>query len=171
MAHQIVDPTTLFTIWMRLSCTTAQSSAIHTFDYFCGLMSVYISAPANGTEATYDIVVHHDNGRKELKDDCPMVMVDSRHRRSSVKHVRNADHLEWSAEPFPMAYLLCIDWRSIAPPQAVKLSKIKNLSTAIIRRATSFIDTIQSAPAMHKRLKNTLQCILSTSLYCTSSRI
>lgn len=108
-------------------------------------MTVYVLAVANPAGALYATAGHHVDGKKALKKHCHMVRHNGHPRCRSVELVRYEDYLVWTAEPLRMRYAFCIDGKLVAPAQKIKLRKIRNVSTAIVRCETRFTDTIRSA--------------------------
>lgn len=100
-------------------------------------------AAADLAGATYAFAVENVNGKCLLKDDYQMVTLDGRHRRRSVRVVRDEDSLKWATEPLGVWYAFCIDEKPISLDQAIKLSKIAEVSTFIVSCKTTFTNTIQ----------------------------
>lgn len=114
-------------------CALAQSYYRYTFDYARAITNVYFSAALGLAVVTYATAVHHVDGKKVLKEDCRMVMLDGHHRRLLMKTVKDEDHLMWTAGPLLMQCAFYLDRKLITPAQAINLSKIVNISTAIVR--------------------------------------
>lgn len=122
----------------------AQSFRGYSFSYANGLMTVNFSSVVNLAGATCTTAVHHIHGERVLKEHYFKVMLDGLHQCRSVELVRGEHHMAWAAKLFFMQYAFCIDGKPINPAQEIKLSKIVNISTAIVRCETSFTDTMQS---------------------------
>lgn len=92
----------------------------------------------------YTTAVHQDDGKKVLKDDRRVVMLEGHSRCRSAEMIRDEDRLVWAAKLLLVQYTFCIDKKLINPAQAIKISKIEITSAAMVHRETSFTDTIQS---------------------------
>lgn len=108
------------------------------------LITVYFLAVGSSADATYATAVLHFDDEKVLKDDFRMVMLNDLHRCGSVELVRDEKHRAWATGPLCMRFVFLIDVMGITPALEIKLGKIVNSSTAIVRAETSFTDAIQN---------------------------
>lgn len=107
-------------------------------------MTVYFPEAENMADARYATEVHHVDDKKVFEDDCRIIMLYGRHRKFSIVLIRDEDQLEWAAEPLSMRYTFRIDGNSINRAASIKLKKIADISTAILRHETGLTDTINS---------------------------
>lgn len=82
-------------------------------------------------------MVHTVDDMKVLKDCYCIVLRDDRHWRRSVKMLRNKDGMEWASALFHLHYVFRFNSKAISSAQAIQLSKIANLSTAIVRHGAT----------------------------------
>lgn len=81
---------------------------------------------------------------KSLENGYCMVVLDSRHRRFSVKMVTDEDGVELLEETVCMRYAILVDEKPISSSQSLKISKKENISTVVLQRKATFADKIQS---------------------------
>lgn len=149
-----------------------QSFCYYSLYYALGLITVYFSAAVNQVSLPHAIAVHQVDGKKVLKQDYRTVILDGHYRRCSVRLAKDHDHLIWSVEPFCMRYASLIDWKPITLAQAIKpitlaqainMSKISNVSTAIVRHERSFTDIVQNVLYYTRSFERTTRWLSSTS--------
>lgn len=72
-----------------------------------------------------------------------MFIFNERHRSHSVEILTDESGMGWAADSLCMHNAFQVDCKVISPSQAVKLSKIANIFTAIVRRKAIFADYMQ----------------------------
>lgn len=133
-------------------------------------MTIYFSEAVNRAVVTCGTTVHLVNCKMVLKD-CSMVMLDFRQRRRSVALVRDEKHLVWAAEPLRMRNALRIDGKPINQAQTIRLGRIMNISTEIVRRGKVSPIPYRVFSTMPEYLTNTTREAPSTRGFWTSSTI
>lgn len=71
-------------------------------------------------------------------------MLNEQHKRNYVDTSRDKAGVEIAAGPQRMRYDFRVDGKAVLPAQTIKLRKIANISTVIMRREAPFTRTIQS---------------------------
>lgn len=113
-------------------------------DSALGLMTVYVSVAVNPTTAIHEATVLHFDRKAVLKYDYGIFLHYARDRSSSLKLIRDEEHVKWAAEPLCVQYAMYIDGKFVAIGQEIVLIKIPNISTVIMNRKSSLTDTVQN---------------------------
>lgn len=85
-----------------------------------------------------------------------MVMLDGRHLRRSENMLGDGERVEWAAELLCVRYAFRVDGNSISAAQAIIMSQLANISTAIVRRKATFMDTLHSLLSYALTFKKTM---------------
>lgn len=92
--------------------------------------------------------------------------------------------MEWAVEPLCLRYAFCVIRKPIFPALAIKLRKIANTSTAIVRRKSTLTVTMQSVLSytreleedfavrfFYVRIKNILEGMMPSNIFSENSRL
>lgn len=82
-----------------------------------------------------------------------MVIFNGWLRRRSVEILSDKEGVGWAPDSLLLLYAFCVDDEAISPAQAIKLSKIANISIAILRREAKFTDIIDSLLSYERPFK------------------
>lgn len=105
-------------------------------------MTVYCLFTVNVEGVTCATAVRTVDHMKFLKDKYCVVMVDGGHLRCYSEMVKGIDGVEWATEPLFMRYTFQVYGKPMSLAQAIKLSNIGNISTAIVQREVTVTYTI-----------------------------
>lgn len=110
----------------------------------CAVRWRYFFKTINPDGKTNATVVHSVEDRKLQKDGYCMFMLNGRHWRRSMEILRVEDSAECTFYLLRTRYVFCADGKSISPAQEIRLSKMANISMAIVRYKATFTDTSHS---------------------------
>lgn len=140
---QIVDPSHPLHDVHEVHCYILEELLrLYAFGYGRGMMTVHSSSAVNPAGATDATAISDVSKRTFQKDSYYMNMIDGLHRRRSVKMISDENALSWATEPLRLRYTFRNDGDLISSAQAIKVRKIANILTAIVRCEATITDTL-----------------------------
>lgn len=117
------------------------------------MMMLYCSGMFNRDEPTYATSASNAEGEKLLDDRYYDIMLDGNHRRHYVKMLRDKNAVEWTSESLRLHRAIRADDQPLSPAQEIKLSKIANISTAIVGGKAKKADPMQGSLSYVREVK------------------
>lgn len=114
------------------------------FDCRNSMVSAAWSAKCNPTDSAMEGALAIENGHKVVTLGLKMTFLDVRHRSSAVRLLNAERPNEIAGRPMRVIQIICRDDQAVGQAEEITLSRIKNMSIAMLRTDRSLLFVIKA---------------------------